>query len=363
MEGKVFNPFEEVSGIELREKTASTPSTEEFVKFLDPSIKQMLSEEGFMRKVIDIRPTVPSEVLTTDDTNQPYVKIPVSSDVKGFINSNFQDVAGVKRVSQRFATLRFGTIRAIETEFSEVEMQILQSRPLIDFKDNIKNNVGEMEDVKLIEALDLAVKTNGKYIDATGDSVFSEKNFRDIKNMIDGDRLRAATMLSSQTLFNDLYLWERNILGSEMTDKRFTENGKNFIDTNKFGPLDVIKSLKENLFVKTYFLKKGADRNIAKPTADMLTTDMYEAEGKLKAGSTTELEKDENGNIIPIVIKRVRSLYMLAEKRMLGTGRELVPYKTTFEKKGDSLKFGGSETIGMILFDRSVAKIDLAVEY
>ena len=80
--------------------------------------------------------------------------------------------------------------------------------------------------------------------------------------------------------------------------------------------------------------------------------------------------KDANGNeildinnqTIPVIAKKTRKIFMLCEQKNLGIGRELSKFKTTFEKKGDALMFGGFEMLGFNIFARGVACIEIGCD-
>lgn len=347
---KEFDPFRDITGEQLRVKTASVGDAEVLTGKLDDCVEQLLREEGILRQVVDIKPVIESELIPDIKTNEKYVLIPVLGEVGNYIESNFKNVPTSVEVSGSYMRLDFGKIECPAVNFSEIDMKFQKNRPLLHYKKNIMSYISEKEDKDLMTALTAAAKISGKYIDATGDDYFNSKHFTQLKNMIDGDRLNAATILSSKAQMNDLYRWGIEVFGNKNIEENWTGGvGANRSKMKSLGPLDVISSIKEDAFTTIYF-RKGAGT----------TLDINEADVEVDEDGKEIL--DVNGLTVPVVAKKTRKVFFLCDKNMLGTGRTLMPFRSTFKKEGDTLSFGGYESIGMSIFARGVACLEVGVE-
>lgn len=349
-----FDPFKDITGESLRTKMASTEGQEGITSNLTGCVEQILREEGILRQVLDIKPVIESELQTDLLTNEKYAILPVLGEVGNYIGTNFKNVPTVVEVSGSYLRVDFGKIECPNVQFDEVDMLFQKNRPLLHYKKNIMSYVSEKEDKDLMNALTAAAKNSGKYIDATSDNFFENKHFTKLKNMIDGDRLKAKTILSSSAQMNDLYNWSINVFGNKNTEDNWSGGaGANRSSIKSLGPLDVIPSIKEDAFVTIYFQKEGE--------ADGVTTlDINEAASK--TDSNGDLILDNNGLTIPIIVRKTRKVFFLCDKEMLGTGRTLMPFRSTYEKKGSAMIFGGYEMIGMTLFARGAACLEVGME-
>lgn len=301
------------------------------------NFEQMLYEEGIARKILDFKPTLKEEQILDHTTNTLYSVFQLPSDFGTSIESNFQDVPTAKQVSAGWARINYGRMVMPKLLFNEMEMMALQNRPLAEAKEKSMYNIMEKEDRNMIAAMDVAVSITDKVIRRISDKVFSPEIFRELKNFIDGDRMRATTIVSAKTALNDLYLWDRNTVGEQGVGNLWNSNN-NVIDTKEFGNLEWIGSLKEDLFIRVFY--KTIDGGE--------TTDIYDP----------KVEKDASGKAI--VARRERDFYVLAGKEMRGHARVLKNFEIGMKKENGIIEMTGDCSQGFCLFSRAVGKVTIS---
>lgn len=206
-------------------------------------IRSKIREQAFTRKILPPQRVTEADLQRSVDHDTLVKIIDIEPDsVASPIT--FRGTPEVRYIQGERAEIKFYTISSERFEKSEQELRAYEYPIQKVIEDNTVPDIQKVEDGRFIDHVDQVIndQSPSKYVDftAAGDPDYLTKDFlNEIFNQLDGDELRANTILMSDTTFNDVNTWDNTQLDDltgEVTRQGYdydTLMGRQLITTNK----------------------------------------------------------------------------------------------------------------------------------
>ena len=208
--------------VELVKSAETRPDVENFTTAF---LRSKIREDSFFRQILPPVIITPAECDLSVAHEELTKIIEKEPDAEAYA-INFRGAAPARYWEGEKYEIPFFKVESEEIQKKEAEL-LSYRMPVTDLiRKNTNYAIGDTEDSAFMEAVAAAIVASGKTTESTAATGFQKKDFVNLMNLIDGDRLKAAILLVSSVVYNDLAAWDDSALGDQLLSE-VTVNGYN----------------------------------------------------------------------------------------------------------------------------------------
>jgi hypothetical protein len=203
-------------------------------------IRQKLREVSFARKIIQPEYVTKADLQRSVNHDGLVRIVDIEPDSKA-MTVNFRGQPDTNYIMGERYEIPFYTISSDDFQKTEEEL-LAYEMPLTEIIErNSVKDIQKIEDTSFLAQVEVAITASSLSVSGTLTSgVISKDSFRQLFNLLDGNNLRAETLLMSTETFNRLFLYDAtsvgDAVGSEITVNGYTYAslfGRKLIVSNK----------------------------------------------------------------------------------------------------------------------------------
>ena len=207
-------------------------------------LRSKIREDSFFRQILPPVILTPAECDISVDHEELTKIIEKEPDTVAYA-INFRGAAPARYWEGSKYAIPFYKVESEEIQKKEAELMSYRM-PVTDLiRKNTNYAIADQEDKAFMTAVGAAITESGKTTESIAATGFQKKDFTNLVNLIDGDRLKAAFILVNVTVYNDMAAWDDSDLGdsllSDVTINGYTHPiflGRRLIVTSKSDILD-----------------------------------------------------------------------------------------------------------------------------
>lgn len=212
--------------------------------FTTAFLRSKIREDSFFRQILPPVIITPSECDRSVNHEELTKIIEKEPDTVAYA-INFRGAAPARYWEGSRYEIPFYKVESEEIQKKEAEL-LSYDMPVTDLiRKNTNYAIADAEDVAFMKAVADAITASSKTTESAAATGFQKKDFVNLLNLIDGDRLKAAVILVNTVVYNDISAWDDSDLGdqllSDVTINGYTHPvlmGRRLVVTSKSDILD-----------------------------------------------------------------------------------------------------------------------------